>query len=176
MEIEGVPMKEGGCSENCASDFWMGFFRFALLLITLPLHFIPILGSIAPHPTPLVLSLHILVQSTVGTLAFCYLNGLLATWSLKMPYFHAFNISWQQQWNEFVSPNKSDYYSFGFSAMLLNCIPVVNFLFVFTNNIGAAIWCANEQKARAAATAQQGDQQPASDVKATQYDDKVEEK
>lgn len=115
MEIEGVPLPAGfTCSESCAVDFWMSFFKFSVFVITLPLHFVPV----------------------AGTIFFCYLNGLLLTWGLWAPYFHAFRIGWQTQWSSYVSPHKSDYYSFGFMAMLLNLIPVFNFLFIFTNHIG----------------------------------------
>lgn len=57
LEIEGVVVQEGfTCSESCASDFWMGFFKFSVFLITLPLHAVPVLGtlgsmiSLAPQP------------------------------------------------------------------------------------------------------------------------------
>lgn len=110
-------------------DFWMNMFMLIIFIITLPLHLIPILG----------------------TIAFCYINGLFLAWGNQQPYFHAFGVPWQQQWNSWVSPHKSDYFAFGFSAQLLNLIPVVNFLFIFTNFVGAAIWvlmCERERRAK----------------------------
>lgn len=55
-----------------------------------------------------------------------------------------------QQWNDYVSPQRSLYFSFGFMAMLLALIPVVNFLFIFTNAVGVGMWAAHEHKRRAA--------------------------
>jgi hypothetical protein len=54
MELEGVPLNDDvPCREECWGDFWMGFFRFSLFILLLPLHLIPCLG----------------------TVLFCYLNG-----------------------------------------------------------------------------------------------------
>jgi uncharacterized protein involved in cysteine biosynthesis len=130
LEIEGIVIaNKPGCCSQCASDSWRNLFLIMLFILTLPLHFIPI----------------------AGTVAACFINGALQAWFAQEPYFNAFGITWQQQWNEWVAPNKHEYLMFGFSAHLLQLIPLVNFVTMFTNYVASAIWCANEHKRRSKA-------------------------
>lgn len=139
LELEGCPRgREMPCKEEVSFSFWMGSLRLFLEIVLLPLHLIPCIGSVA----------------------YAYLNGLLAGWDYHQDFLvENLNLNWHEQY-DFVMARKSDYTYFGFGCMLLSLVPLANFVFCFTNNVGAAIWAANlyktmaiEQEAKAGAQA-----------------------
>jgi uncharacterized protein involved in cysteine biosynthesis len=87
----------------------------------------------------------------LGSIAYAYLNGFLAGWDYHQSFMvERLNLNWHQQW-DFTTARKSDYTYFGFGCTLLSLIPLANFVFCFTNNVGAAIWAANLYKEMALA-------------------------
>jgi uncharacterized protein involved in cysteine biosynthesis len=64
---------------------------------------------------------------------FC-VHGLavLAGWDYHQPFFSRMHWKFQAQYN-FVSARKTDYTYFGFGAMVLNMIPIANFIFAFVS-------------------------------------------
>ncbi|RIA84374.1 hypothetical protein C1645_698694 [Glomus cerebriforme] len=91
------------------------------LLITIPLHAIPI----------------------IGTILYCYINGWVMTWGHQLHY-HIEIKEWTiKQSLKFAWKNRFDYSMFGCIAVALELIPVANFIFFWTNVVGAALWTAD---------------------------------
>lgn len=91
------------------------------LLITLPLHIIPV----------------------IGTIIYCIVNGWVMTWGHKIHYHIEIKEWTVKQSLSFAWKNRRDYISFGFVAVALELIPIANFLFFWTNVVGAALWTAD---------------------------------
>ncbi|CAH0489711.1 unnamed protein product [Peronospora farinosa] len=113
------------CRSCCRVSLWM---KLGLLLITLPLNLLPIIGSIL----------------------YAWLNGTIVAWESHLLYFEFKNFSYGQQ-RAFVNNHKVQYSSFGMQALLMEMIPGVGLLSVFTNAVGAALFAAQlkeEEKER----------------------------
>lgn len=112
------------CCKECATCGRLLWFSLFLMVITLPLLFIPILGS----------------------LCFAYINGVFFAWDLHADYFVSQGIT------DFVSQKKivksdSFYHTFGMSALFLETLPLVGTFFVFSNAAGAALYAAKHEPA-----------------------------
>ncbi|KAF4316626.1 hypothetical protein BBO99_00006298 [Phytophthora kernoviae] len=101
------------CTTYCRVD---GLFRIALLIISLPLNLIPV----------------------VGTLLFAWLHGSLLAWEYHLFYFDLKGLTFKQQ-QRWIRQRKWQYSSFGMQALLLQMIPLVGPLFIFSNTCGAAL-------------------------------------
>ncbi|ETI46389.1 hypothetical protein F441_09182 [Phytophthora nicotianae CJ01A1] len=90
--------------------------RSVLGVISLPLHLVPILGS----------------------LVYAWLHGSVLAWEQHLFYFEikGFGLLQQQHW---VRCYKVQYSSFGMQALLLHTIPCAGPFFMFTNACGAAL-------------------------------------
>ncbi|CAF0861702.1 unnamed protein product [Didymodactylos carnosus] len=109
---------------SCVKSFViLIFFRVCLLLITAPLNLIP----------------------CVGTIFYIYLNGFYYAWSLHCKYFDILGLNFQQG-KHYVYQNRSDYVHFGVIAVLLEMIPLLNFLTPVTNVIGSALWACDIER------------------------------
>ncbi|RLN58527.1 hypothetical protein BBJ29_004474 [Phytophthora kernoviae] len=97
--------------------------RLGLLVITLPLNMIPVLGNIT----------------------YAWLNGTLMAWEAHLYYFEMKAFDFEQQ-KEIISQRKLQYSAFGMQAMLLEMIPIVGAIFMFTNSAGAALFAASIEK------------------------------
>lgn len=97
--------------------------RLGLLVITLPLNMVPVLGNIT----------------------YAWLNGTLMAWEAHLYYFEMKAFDFEQQ-KEIISQRKLQYSAFGMQAMLLEMIPVVGAIFMFTNSAGAALFAASIEK------------------------------
>ncbi|ODN75482.1 hypothetical protein L202_06615 [Cryptococcus amylolentus CBS 6039] len=86
-------------------------------LITLPLNFIPV----------------------VGTVFFLGYNGYKAGPGYHARYFQLKNYSKEQR-QAFVHKRRGAYLTFGTMAALLNLVPFVSILMTFTTVVGAALW------------------------------------
>ncbi|GBC04363.1 hypothetical protein RclHR1_05640006 [Rhizophagus clarus] len=116
-------------SSNCCSGFCSGIttgytiviVQIIALIITMPLHAIPILG----------------------TIFYCYINGWVMAWGHQIHY-HLDIKEWTiRQSLNFAWENYNDYSMFGFIAVALELIPIANFIFFWTNVVGAALWTAD---------------------------------
>lgn len=105
------------CRSCCRVSLWL---RLVLLIVTLPLNLIPIIGSII----------------------YAWLNGTILAWEYHLLYFEFKNFSYGQQ-KTFINEHKVQYSSFGMQALLMEMIPGVGSLFVFTNTVGAALLAAH---------------------------------
>jgi len=117
------------CCRGCCSGIALAFIsiytivlvQIITLLITMPLHAIPI----------------------IGTVLYCYINGWVMTWGHQIHY-HIEIKEWSiNQSLRFAWKNRFDYSMFGFIAVALELIPIANFLFFWTNVVGAALWTAD---------------------------------
>ncbi|KAG6614198.1 Kinesin protein [Phytophthora cinnamomi] len=88
----------------------------ALKVISLPLHLIPVLGSIV----------------------YAWLHGGVLAWEYHHLYFElkGFTLRQQQRW---MRRYKTQYSTFGLQAMLLEMVPCAGPFFIFTNTCGAAL-------------------------------------
>lgn len=121
----GVPAGEGSCARGC----WMGlahagvwvaylvFARLAILIITAPLHLLPV----------------------VGTVLFLFINGYFAAWNQHLHWFDLRDCGFSSG-KQFVRNNRGAYASCGAIMVLLEMIPGIGILFMFTNIVGAALW------------------------------------
>ncbi|KAH7489160.1 hypothetical protein KRP22_011444 [Phytophthora ramorum] len=127
--------RHAGCARACRSCCRVSLFlRLVLLILTLPLNLIPIIGSII----------------------YAWLNGTILAWEYHLLYFEFKNFSYSQQ-KAFVKEHKAQYSSFGMQALLMEMIPGVGSLFVFTNAVGAALFAAHlEEEERERTTLQGG--------------------
>ncbi|RMX64103.1 hypothetical protein DD238_007872 [Peronospora effusa] len=128
--------RHAGFLRKCRScyrvSFWM---KLGLLLITLPLNLLPIIGSIL----------------------YAWLNGTIVAWESHLLYFEFKNFSYGQQ-RAFVNNHKVQYSSFGMQALLMEMIPGVGLLSVFTNAVGAALFAAQlEEEEKERMQMQQGE-------------------
>ncbi|KAI0769234.1 hypothetical protein BC629DRAFT_1442310 [Irpex lacteus] len=88
-------------------------------LITLPINFIPILG----------------------TVAFLVINGHRAGPGWHARYFELKGLNSAQR-KTFVEKHRPEYTAFGVGALLFSFVPIVGLVFTFTNTVGAALWAA----------------------------------
>ncbi|ETM46169.1 hypothetical protein F441_09184 [Phytophthora nicotianae CJ01A1] len=123
------------CRSCCRVSLWL---RLILLIVTLPLNLIPIIGSII----------------------YAWLNGTILAWEYHLLYFEFKNFNYAQQ-KAFVKEHKVQYSSFGMQALLMEMIPGVGSIFVFTNTVGAALMAAHfEEEERERTALQHGGVQP----------------
>eukprot|EP01114_Cavostelium_apophysatum_P011654 TRINITY_DN26015_c0_g1_i1.p1 TRINITY_DN26015_c0_g1~~TRINITY_DN26015_c0_g1_i1.p1 ORF type:complete len:260 (-),score=16.28 TRINITY_DN26015_c0_g1_i1:235-1014(-) len=125
FKIEGVHLDEGPCCRSCLSGTFHYVFNIIMFVVTLPLNGIPV----------------------VGTIVFCYVNGWHTGWDLHEHYFEAKGMDFRQQYR-YMRLNSKAYIRFGAMCAFLEIIPVVNFIFIFTNAIGAALWAIDIEKGK----------------------------
>ncbi|KAJ3050105.1 hypothetical protein HK097_008910 [Rhizophlyctis rosea] len=98
------------------------FFQILVLLITLPLHAIPILG----------------------TMLYCFINGWVLCWGLLLHWDIEFLDLSISESRRRAKSRKTEYFQFGVVATALEIIPLANLLFTWTNVVAAALWVADE--------------------------------
>lgn len=87
----------------------------------------------------------------LGTALFLYVNSETIAVRYHTRYFEL--KGWKKDQSkklQFIEEHEPAYRAFGFVAMLLNLIPVVNVFFAITNTVGAAVWACDIEKRRAA--------------------------
>eukprot|EP01102_Stenamoeba_stenopodia_P012318 TRINITY_DN386_c0_g3_i1.p1 TRINITY_DN386_c0_g3~~TRINITY_DN386_c0_g3_i1.p1 ORF type:complete len:587 (-),score=146.78 TRINITY_DN386_c0_g3_i1:157-1917(-) len=110
----------------CANVVSQALFAWLVMLVTIPLNLVPIIGNIV----------------------FFFLSGTVFAWNLHAGYFGSRDLAFGQQLR-FVASHWFDYLSFGFVCLALDMVPIVNFVFIFTNMVGAALWAADLEKSNA---------------------------
>ncbi|KAG0767177.1 hypothetical protein G6F57_006306 [Rhizopus arrhizus] len=92
--------------------------KIFLLILTAPLQLIPVLG----------------------TALACYINGWPTAWSQHLHYdIEVRGLKVSESYRQ-ACKNKWNYANFGAVAFALELIPLFNFLFVWTNIVGTALW------------------------------------
>ncbi|KAF9424455.1 hypothetical protein BGZ76_003521 [Entomortierella beljakovae] len=110
------------CMRGVYGGIWILLMQILVLILTLPVNFIPILGQII----------------------FITINGWILTFGLRFHYdVEIRNITVMQSRSE-AWKRKPEFVGFGSVAFALEMIPLANILFVWTNIIGSALWVADE--------------------------------
>ncbi|ORX93252.1 hypothetical protein K493DRAFT_316106 [Basidiobolus meristosporus CBS 931.73] len=92
-------------------------------LVTIPLNFIPVIGSAV----------------------FFIINGTGLASKLHTSYFDL--KGWDKQRRaQFIKKHEMEYYGFGGAALILDMVPIVNVCFLLTNIVGAALWAVDIEK------------------------------
>jgi len=118
------------CLRGFKSGFEITVIQVFTLVIMLPLHSIPILG----------------------TVAYCFINGWPLTWAHQIHYHIEIKEFTVKQSRIFAWDHRKEYFSFGAVGVFLGLIPVLNLIFFWTTIVGAALWTSDvlieEQKLR----------------------------
>ncbi|KAF9933849.1 hypothetical protein FBU30_004245 [Linnemannia zychae] len=97
--------------------------RIVLWLITLPLNFFPVVGSVV----------------------FCYVNAKAIVPDIHRRYFDLKKMT-EDERKEWIKKRHADYTQFAFVAQALELVPFLGVLFGFTNTIGAALWAVDLER------------------------------
>jgi hypothetical protein len=114
-----VEADNGGACCGCCSI--VSILNLFVCIITLPLNFIPV----------------------VGTVLWLFLNGRLYTWDKFSHYHYELKRRNFRAQQKFVREHWYAHHMFGMQAMALEMIPFANVIFIFTNTVGAALWAAD---------------------------------
>ncbi|ORX94980.1 hypothetical protein K493DRAFT_220145 [Basidiobolus meristosporus CBS 931.73] len=101
-------------------------------------------GHIFAQVLLLILSIPVNLIPVIGTYIFCCLNGFALAWSRQMHYHLDLKGMTFTQSKQYAFRYKQQFYRFGVVAFALEMTPLLNFIFIFTNTIGAALWAADE--------------------------------
>ncbi|KAF9111671.1 hypothetical protein BGX27_004612 [Mortierella sp. AM989] len=103
-------------------SFVLLFFQILSLILLLPLHVVPV----------------------IGTIIYCYLNGWVLSFSKRIHYDVELCKLSVNQSRKFGWKHRSEFCEFGAVAVFLEMTPVLNLLFFWTNVVGAALWVADD--------------------------------
>ncbi len=82
----------------------------------------------------------------IGPIAFAYLNGFGSAASLMDHYLVQKSVTKPADREAVYQANRNQFRMFGAVVFALNLLPVANWLFLFTNTVGAALWAADMEK------------------------------
>lgn len=97
----------------------------------------------------LVVSVPLNVVPVVGNAMYAWLNGQIVAWEYHFFYFELKNYSFEQQ-QALINERSLQYTLFGMQALLLEMVPGIGAVFMFTNTVGAALFAAAIEKEEAA--------------------------
>jgi len=80
-----------------------------------------------------------------GIVIGAWLKALGTARYLHKPYFEAKGMS-KEQVAIFIEERKWDYRTFGFTASLLESLPLIGLVFTISNRVGAAMWAHDLEK------------------------------
>jgi len=103
--------------KDCGWYLTMKVISLLVFLVSLPLNLIPV----------------------VGTIIFCALNGSLMAWRLQLNYFKKKTLP-PSVCTYILRHRSSEYFAFGVVCLLLDLIPVIDILLIYTNIIASALW------------------------------------
>eukprot|EP00011_Vannellida_sp_DIVA3-517-6-12_P009240 CAMPEP_0114616126 /NCGR_PEP_ID=MMETSP0168-20121206/6526_1 /TAXON_ID=95228 ORGANISM="Vannella sp., Strain DIVA3 517/6/12" /NCGR_SAMPLE_ID=MMETSP0168 /ASSEMBLY_ACC=CAM_ASM_000044 /LENGTH=391 /DNA_ID=CAMNT_0001827231 /DNA_START=125 /DNA_END=1297 /DNA_ORIENTATION=- len=107
--------------------WWLcsSIFSLVLFVVTFPLNFIPVLG----------------------TLGFCMINGYFMAWRMQRKYMLRKGLNFKEQTHYVFRLRPADFLAFGTVCMLLDLIPLIDILLVYTNIVASALWAVDMEKA-----------------------------
>ena len=82
----------------------------------------------------------------IGPILYAYLNGFGSAATLMDHYVVQKAVSKPADREAIYQANKNNFRMFGAVVLALNLLPVANWLFLFTNTVGAALWAADMEK------------------------------
>ncbi|KAI8090804.1 hypothetical protein BDF21DRAFT_412201 [Thamnidium elegans] len=118
VQVGNLRMCCRGISSGLALVWLLILAQILILIITAPLHLIPV----------------------VGTFIACYINGWISCWGHHLHYdieFRGFSVSDSRS---YAWRHKTEYCNFGVVAVALEIIPLFNLIFMWTNVVGAALY------------------------------------
>ena len=128
--------KHASCLRLCSSCCRVSvLFRLGLLVVTVPLNVVPV----------------------VGNAMYAWLNGEIVAWEYHFFYFELKNYSLEQQ-QALINERRLQYSLFGMQALLLEMIPGIGAVFMFTNTVGAALFASYLENEEAAKNSHQADE------------------
>ncbi|KAL3686886.1 hypothetical protein R1sor_013195 [Riccia sorocarpa] len=95
-------------------------------ILTLPLNFIPVVGSVL----------------------FCWLNSFPTAVGLHEHYYVELKGLTPEEFSAVVHAKKPQYQHFGFTASAFSLVPGFDVILILTNAVGAALWAADMEKTR----------------------------
>lgn len=100
-------------------------FSLVLFVVTFPLNFIPV----------------------IGTLGFCMINGFFMAWRMQRKYLIRKGLNLKEQTHYVFRLRQAEFLAFGTVCMLLDLIPLIDILLVYTNIVASALWAVDMEKA-----------------------------
>jgi len=82
----------------------------------------------------------------IGPIIFAYLNGFGSAANLLDHYLKQKSVTKSADREAVYQANRNQFRMFGAVVFALNLLPIVNWLFLFTNTVGAALWAADMEK------------------------------
>ena len=82
----------------------------------------------------------------IGPLIYAYLNGFGGAASLMDYYLQQKSVKSAADREAVYQANRQQFRMFGAVVFLLDLLPIANWLFLFTNTVGAALWAADMEK------------------------------
>ena len=82
----------------------------------------------------------------IGPILYAYLNGFGSAATLMDHYLLQKSVSKPADREAVYQANRTQFRMFGAVVFALNLLPVANWLFLFTNTVGAALWAADMEK------------------------------
>eukprot|EP01095_Lingulamoeba_sp_RSL-Kostka_P008276 TRINITY_DN2735_c0_g1_i1.p1 TRINITY_DN2735_c0_g1~~TRINITY_DN2735_c0_g1_i1.p1 ORF type:complete len:308 (+),score=57.18 TRINITY_DN2735_c0_g1_i1:152-1075(+) len=116
-------LKFSWSKESCKTGTYQKLIILGILLGTFPLNFLPYVGNI----------LYLVV------------NAFTFGWSGQSNYLNQLGITLKEQ-ILFTRTRWKEFFLFGLVSLLLDLIPVIGIVFLFTNNVGSAIWAFEMEK------------------------------
>ncbi|ETV83589.1 hypothetical protein H257_04287 [Aphanomyces astaci] len=116
--VTDAPSRRPSSGRLLSGHVW---FRLVVLVASMPLHCIPV----------------------AGTIAFVWLNGgRLTRWDVHQVYYDLKGYTYKER-KAVYETHRDTYRSIGVHSMYLQLIPVLGFAFTFTNIVGAALFAAD---------------------------------
>ena len=82
----------------------------------------------------------------IGPILYAYLNGFGSAATLMDHYLLQKAVSKPAEREAVYQANRTQFRMFGAVVFALNLLPTANWLFLFTNTVGAALWAADMEK------------------------------
>ncbi|GMF34770.1 unnamed protein product [Phytophthora fragariaefolia] len=133
-ELVDNKRRHASCIRICTSCCRVSvLLRLGLLVVSVPLNVVPV----------------------VGNAMYAWLNGQIVAWEYHFFYFELKNYSFEQQ-QALINERSLQYTLFGMQALLLEMVPGIGAVFMFTNTVGAALFASSIEREEAAKHQQEG--------------------
>jgi uncharacterized protein involved in cysteine biosynthesis len=131
-----VPWNPSGrhCCTNIVRLLFFTVLLLVVMVVTLPLNFIPILG----------------------TVLWCIANGFFVAWDLIDVYFDLKKVTFSEA-SRFAFSHYLEFTCFGTMCLLVTLIPVIGIFFSVTDFIAAALWAVELEKSGVVDRYKEGD-------------------
>lgn len=116
--------KHASCMRMCTSCCRVSvLLRLGFLAVSIPLNLVPVVGNVT----------------------YAWLNGQLVAWEYHLFYFELKNYTFKQQ-QALINERSMQYTLFGMQALMLEMIPGIGAVFMFSNTVGAALFASSIER------------------------------